>query len=108
MGGSKTDPPKAADRLRIVDQCHVELVAGQCRSIVVGGTRAGDMAVRLKYAGVPQDRIWLAETIAGGLDTGLSAVVDGGTLFVLPTYTAMLELRQVIGRRGYASHFWEQ
>ncbi len=86
----------------------VEMLAGRCRSIVVGGTRAGDMAVRLKYAGVPADRIRLAETVSGGLDTGLSGIDDGQTLYVLPTYTAMLDLRNDVGRRGYADQFWEE
>jgi UDP-N-acetylmuramyl tripeptide synthase len=86
----------------------VELLVGRCRSIVVGGTRGGDMAVRLKYAGVPTERIQLVDTVTAGLDVGLARIEDGATLYALPTYTAMLDLRKLVGRRGYAGHFWEE
>jgi lipid II isoglutaminyl synthase (glutamine-hydrolysing) len=85
----------------------VELLAGRCRSVIVSGTRGADMAVRLKYAGVPVDRICHVESVEEALDVGIASVPVGGTLYVLPTYTAMLELRTLVGRRGYASRYWE-
>jgi UDP-N-acetylmuramyl tripeptide synthase len=85
----------------------VELLAGRCRAVVVGGTRGGDMAVRLKYAGVPVERVHLVDSVAEGLDAGLASVPPGDTLYVLPTYTATLDLRRLVGRRGYARQFWE-
>jgi UDP-N-acetylmuramyl tripeptide synthase len=86
----------------------VELLAGRCRSVIVGGTRGGDMAVRLKYAGVAVDRIRLVGSITAGLDEGLSRLGENETLYVLPTYTAMLELRTLVGRRGYAGQYWAE
>jgi len=65
------------------------------------------MAVRLKYAGLPVDRIQVVDQIESAIDLGLASVPDGGTLYVLPTYTAMLDLRSLAGRRGYAGYFWE-
>ncbi len=85
----------------------VEPLAGRCDRVIVSGTRAGDMAVRLKYAGVQLDRILEIGSLERALDEGLERVPPGGTLYVLPTYTAMLELRRLVGRRGYASHYWE-
>lgn len=85
----------------------VEPLASRCERVQVSGTRAGDMAVRLKYAGVPDDRIHVAREIEAALDAALSTVPADGTLYVLPTYTAMLDLRALVSRRGYASHFWE-
>jgi UDP-N-acetylmuramyl tripeptide synthase len=85
----------------------VELLSGRCRSVVVGGTRAADMAVRLKYAGVPLERIQAFDRLEAAMDAGLANVSAGGTLYVLPTYTAMLDLRSLTGRRGYAGYFWE-
>lgn len=85
----------------------VELLAGRCRRVTVGGTRGGDMAVRLKYAGVPADHIQLVDGVEEGLDAALAATPPGDTLYVLPTYTAMLELRRLAGRRGYAKEYWE-
>ena len=85
----------------------VEALAGRTRSVVVTGTRGGDMAVRLKYAGVPVDRIHQAPSVEQALDLGMATSPDSGTLYVLPTYTAMLELRKLASRRGYAERFWE-
>lgn len=85
----------------------VEGLANRCRRVVVGGTRAGDMAVRLKYAGVPTNRIEQVESIEEGIDRGLASIPDDGTLYALPTYTAMIELRAIAARRRYAASFWE-
>jgi len=85
----------------------VEVLAERCRFAVVGGTRVGDMAVRLKYAGVPAARIRTVASIAEGLDAGLAMTPVGETLYVLPTYTAMLELRALATRRSYAGQIWE-
>ena len=85
----------------------VEVLADRCAFAIVGGTRVGDMAVRLKYAGVPTERIRTVESIADGLDAGLAMTPPGSTLYVLPTYTAMFELRALATRRSYAGHFWE-
>ncbi len=74
---------------------------------VVSGTRAADMAVRLKYAGVPANQIQIAEDLAQALDRALRAVPAGATLAVLPTYTAMLDLRAELARRGWVRPFWE-
>lgn len=85
----------------------VEAIAGRIRSVVVGGSRGRDMAVRLKYAGVPPERMRVAESVSGGLDDGLAKIASGETLYVLPTYTAMLQLRTLVADRGYAAKYWE-
>jgi hypothetical protein len=58
------------------------------------------MALRLKYAGVPADRLIVREELAQALET---AVADddatGRALYALPTYTAMLELRELLVER---------
>jgi hypothetical protein len=40
------------------------------------------------------------------LDAALAATPEGGTLYALPTYTSMLELRRLLVRRGVAGEFW--
>jgi UDP-N-acetylmuramyl tripeptide synthase len=81
-----------------------ELIAGSIRRVHCAGTRAAEMAVRLKYAGVPADRIAVEEQIDRSLD---AAVADaGGALFALPTYTALIELRRLLTRRGLAGEYW--
>jgi hypothetical protein len=65
------------------------------------------MLVRLKYAGRDPAAVALRRPIADALDDALAAVPPGGTLFVLPTYTAMLELRAELAQRGLVAAFWE-
>jgi UDP-N-acetylmuramyl tripeptide synthase len=77
-----------------------EVVADRVRRVTCSGTRAAEMAVRMKYAGVPLDRIVVRDDLAAGLD---AAIADGdGPLYALPTYTAMLALREELVGRGAA------
>jgi len=75
--------------------------------IVVSGLRGPEMALRLKYAGVPESVVRPVPDLGDALDAALEATAPGRTLHVTPTYTAMLELRDIISRRGYTSQFWE-
>ena len=81
-----------------------ELLAGRVRRVVCAGTRAPEMAVRLKYAGMPSDLIEVEPSIDRSLDSALAAA--NGRLFALPTYTALLELRTLLSKRGLAPEFW--
>lgn len=78
----------------------VELLASHVRRVVCSGTRAPEMAVRMKYAGVPSERIVVEERIDRALDD--AAEHADGPLYALPTYTAMLELRALLVARGAA------
>jgi UDP-N-acetylmuramyl tripeptide synthase len=84
-----------------------ERLAGRVAHATVGGTRAEDMAVRLKYAGVAPERITVQDNLAQALDSSFALLPADETLFALPTYTAMLELRAELVRRGWARPFWE-
>ncbi|MBP1466905.1 DUF1727 domain-containing protein [Candidatus Chloroploca sp. M-50] len=84
-----------------------EALAGQVASVVVSGTRAEDMAVRLKYAGVDPAMMRIVPEVHPALDTALALLPAGATLAILPTYTAMLALRQDLARRGWVKPFWE-
>jgi lipid II isoglutaminyl synthase (glutamine-hydrolysing) len=81
-----------------------ELLAGGVRRVVCSGTRAPEMALRLKYAGWPAEAI----EVVPGVEASLDAAVAGspGRLFALPTYTALLELRKLLADRGLAKEFW--
>jgi UDP-N-acetylmuramyl tripeptide synthase len=81
-----------------------ELLAGRVRRVVCAGTRAPEMAVRLKYAGMPSDLIEVEPSIDRSLDSALASA--NGRLFALPTYTALLELRTLLSKRGLAPEFW--
>jgi UDP-N-acetylmuramyl tripeptide synthase len=77
-----------------------EVLAPRVRRATCSGTRAADMALRLKYAGVPTARIAVQPDLGAGLDDALRA--GEGRLFALPTYTAMLALREALVTRGAA------
>ncbi|HEV8190313.1 MAG TPA: Mur ligase family protein [Ktedonobacterales bacterium] len=83
-----------------------EQVAGLAASLTVSGTRAYDLSVRMKYAGVPADAV--EPDIAAALSRALERVPQGETLYIVPTYTAMLAVRGELERRGYVPHYWEQ
>lgn len=77
-------------------------------SVTVSGTRADDMAVRLKYAGLPENRIHVLPALPAAIDAALATLPAGSTLFILPTYTAMLELRENLAARGWVRQFWDE
>lgn len=84
-----------------------ERLAGHVAHATVGGTRAAEMAVRLKYAGVEPGRLTVVDDPADALDVALSRLPPGATLYALPTYTAMLDLRAELVHRRWARPFWE-
>lgn len=65
------------------------------KTIVVSGVRAEDMAIRLKYAGVPQENLRVERDLKAAVEMALAEVKPGETLYVLPTYTALLALRKL-------------
>ena len=81
-----------------------ETLAPLVRHVTCSGTRAAELALRLKYAGVPVERITVAEDLAEALDGALAR--SERELYALPTYTAMLALRALLVRRGQAPSSW--
>jgi UDP-N-acetylmuramyl tripeptide synthase len=84
-----------------------ELLAGRVRRVTCAGTRAAELAVRLKYAGVEPDDLHVVPRLPDALDHAL-ADAPTGRVFALPTYTALLELRGELSARGHAPQFWER
>jgi UDP-N-acetylmuramyl tripeptide synthase len=84
-----------------------EQLRDAARHIVVTGDRALDLRVRLKYAEIPADRIEVVPGWGAALQRAAAATPEGETLFVLPTYTAMLELRAVLTREGALRPYWQ-
>ena len=131
-----------------------EWVVQQTTTLVVAGSRALDLALRLKYAGVEQrdmtivppaplrtlkrevidnrikqvtkvrqpslanGRINTVEPkahteaprlygIAEALNAAVHQTPAGETLFIVPTYTGLLEIHQELERRGLTPHYWE-
>ena len=84
-----------------------ELLAGRARHVTCAGTRAAELALRLKYAGLAPERLTVVPALGPALDAALRGCPDG-RLFALPTYTALLELRQELERRGHVAAFWSR
>jgi UDP-N-acetylmuramyl tripeptide synthase len=87
-----------------------ELLAGRIRSFTCSGSRASELAVRIKYAGIEPRRIRVQPELARALD---EAAADGragsestAPLYALPTYTAMLALRELLVARGELDSSW--
>jgi predicted RNA-binding Zn-ribbon protein involved in translation (DUF1610 family) len=154
-----------------------ERVVGHTATLTVAGTRALDLALRLKYAGVAQEDMKIVPPaplraatkrldamerrrlrrsraaksgkgqtivrdergpssemdeekngeqsqgyvttqqgearpgeygIAKALDTAINRTPAGETLFIVPTYTSLLEIHRELERRGLTSHYWEE
>ena len=74
-----------------------ELLTSQIAEWWAGGTRAEDVALRLKYAGWLPPRN-LTHDPSELLASVVQAIPAGNNVFVIATYTAMLDLRSALGR----------
>jgi UDP-N-acetylmuramyl tripeptide synthase len=83
-----------------------ELLAGSLRRVTCAGTRAAELAVRFKYAGVPVTRLEVEADLGQALEHA-AAAASPDQLFVLPTYTALLELQALLASGGHTRPFWE-
>jgi len=130
-------------------------------TLTLAGTRARDLALRMKYAGLEMQEVVVAPSaplraerqasskrrrrggrqakldqaelppvelettgalslatqpqtpgkpygIAQALDQALSRTPEGETLFIVPTYTGLLEIHRELERRGLTPHYWEE
>lgn len=74
--------------------------------IIVSGSRAQDLALRLKYAGFDPKTIIIENNLEQAFkqaQTGLK-----GSLFILPTYTALLELQSILTKQGLKNNYWKE
>ena len=72
--------------------------------VIVSGDRAGDMRVRIKYAGIPDEHISMQRNYE---ELVIWIEKQELPVFIMPTYTAMLELRQVVIKHCGGADFWE-
>jgi UDP-N-acetylmuramyl tripeptide synthase len=82
-----------------------EVLAGRVRRATCSGTRAEEMALRLKYAGIDAE-LAVERDLERSLDEAVAGT-EGERLYALPTYTALLELRDLLARRGLARRWSE-
>ena len=75
--------------------------------VVATGERAAELGLRLLYGGLSEDRLEVEPSLERALDRGLGLIDAGTELVILPTYTAMLALREVLTARGLVRPYWE-
>jgi len=85
-----------------------EPLIGNLTRLVATGDRAAELALRFKYGGLDAGAIEVVPSLESALDRGLELTPLGGELVVLPTYTAMLALRQIVSQRGFVRPYWER
>lgn len=86
----------------------LEELAPSVSSVVTSGTKAEELAMRFKYAGVPESRMQIVHDRAAALDAALAGVEPGGDLHILSGYTPTRELRWIMHQRGWVPPFWEE
>jgi lipid II isoglutaminyl synthase (glutamine-hydrolysing) len=85
-----------------------EPLLGGVERLIATGERAAELALRFKYAGLDESAIEVWPSLEDALDRGLELTPAGEELTALPTYTAMLALRELVSRRGFVRPYWEQ
>jgi UDP-N-acetylmuramyl tripeptide synthase len=75
--------------------------------LIATGSRAAELSLRFKYAGLDERAIEVEPSLELALDRGLQLTPAGGELVVLPTYTAMLALRRIVSERGFVAPYWK-
>ena len=84
-----------------------EAQAPHCASLTLAGDRVDELALRLEYAGFPPPREPLQAEIGAALEQALAALPEDAELVILPTYTALIEVRGLLGRMAGATELWE-
>ena len=77
----------------------------QQHHIAVAGLRASDMALRLKYADMATTDV--TPSLKPALNQFIAQLPEGSTGYIIPTYTAMLELRKRLGRMTELQGVWK-
>ncbi|HHW32353.1 MAG TPA: DUF1727 domain-containing protein [Clostridiaceae bacterium] len=74
-------------------------------NIFVSGTRGRDMAVRLKYAGFSTHKIHVVDDYDYLIDKCINNLDTDRDLYILPNYTAMLEIRKLLAQKFKLKEF---
>ena len=70
-----------------------ELLKDTKKTIVTSGIRANDMALRLKYAGVPSEKIKVVPDLFEAVEEVSSSEDKTEKVTIMPSYTALLQIK---------------
>ncbi|MDE2025601.1 MAG: DUF1727 domain-containing protein [Patescibacteria group bacterium] len=73
----------------------IEQYVDKLNSVIVSGDRTYDMALRMHYADVGE-KLHVSDTVYEAIQTGVKKINTDETLYILPTYSAMLETRKIL------------
>jgi UDP-N-acetylmuramyl tripeptide synthase len=90
-----------------VDFEQLSKVSDKICNLFTSGVRGEDMAVRLKYSGLDTRKIRIIKDYQLLLERGLEETPAGGCLHILPTYTAMLDIRGILKKKFNLKEFWK-
>lgn len=65
------------------------------KRIITSGIRAKDMALRLKYAGIPQENIIIEEDLKAAIEIAADSDNMEERITILPSYTALLKISKM-------------
>lgn len=83
-------------------------IQGTIERIYACGTRKEDLAVRLKYAGFNTEVISNCGSYGEMISRGLKQIGEGQCLYILPTYTAMLNIRKSLKYKSFVEESREE
>lgn len=79
---------------------------GGYRRVYASGSRAEDIALRLKYAGIPTEKLCVQKDYDLLIREGLAGIPSQCTFFIAASYTAMLEIRGVLKKSYKLKEIW--
>ncbi|MCE5195600.1 MAG: Mur ligase family protein [Negativicutes bacterium] len=91
-----------------VDYEQLQTAADRLASLTFSGSRAFDMALRLKYAGLSLEKEQVIPDLATALAAAVQLTPVGEMLLIMPNYTSMLGLRSILAEQGYVQQYWEE
>ncbi len=65
------------------------------------------MALIFKYAGIYSNKIEIVRDYEELINKGLSNTEKGNSFYILPTYTALLDIRGVLKKKFGLKEFWK-
>lgn len=79
-------------------------ISDMLTGVWVTGRRADEMAMRMKYTGLPTEKI---RVIKDYNELIAQAVAQDAPVYLMPTYTAMLDIREIFSKSYGFKEFWE-
>jgi UDP-N-acetylmuramyl tripeptide synthase len=87
-----------------VDFESLQKIEDNLTGVLVSGIRADEMAMRFKYAGIPEEKIKVIKDYEKLIDEFTS---QDAPVYIMPTYTAMMDLRAIVSKKFGYKNFWE-